>query len=156
MERFTKQRHRSTGHGGLSVTRTRNIPLHRALWLCLVAGTLGSTTAAGQEAEQSQKDTVQSETSCKCHPKLVGKCFTVHGRLSLYKSAPTGRIWIIGTKRTLGLTEGVPEWLEDDLESRNTTITGDYLVCPLTRAKPGVMQSVCIESSSNLVVKNIR
>jgi hypothetical protein len=82
----------------------------------------------------------------------VGKCFDVHGRLGTYQRAPTARIWIIGTKRMLGLREGVPEWLEEDVEGGDTYLIADFVVCPLTRSKPGVMQLVCVESASNQVV----
>jgi hypothetical protein len=32
-------------------------------------------------------------------------------------------------------------------------VFGDYLVCPLTRSRPGRMQTVCIESGKNLIVR---
>jgi hypothetical protein len=42
---------------------------------------------------------------CSKHPQLVGTCFTVRGRLSVYNGAPALRIWRIGTKRILGVSE---------------------------------------------------
>ncbi len=50
--------------------------------------------------------------ACKSDPDIVGVCFTVHGRLSAWNGAPTMRIWRIGTKRILGVHDGiVPESL---------------------------------------------
>jgi len=134
-----------------SVALERFIMLRRVLWLCLVAGVASSATARAQEPAEKEKAEEQ-QPPCKCHPKLVGKCFDVHGRLGLYPNAPTVRIWIIGTKRMLGLREGVPEWLEEDVEEKDNYLIADFVVCPLTRSKPGVMQLVCIESASNQVV----
>jgi len=72
--------------------------------------------------------------------------------VSVYRRAPTVRISIVGTKRVLGLRGGVPEWLEEDLEVPGNVVTGDFLVCPLTRPKAGTIQVVCIESASNMVL----
>ncbi len=95
---------------------------------------------------------VLQEQSCKCDLQRVGRCFTVHGRLSLYRNAPTARIAIIGTRRVLGLKEGVPQWLEEDLEVPGNVVVADFLVCPFTQRTAGAMQLVCIESASNMVV----
>jgi hypothetical protein len=99
--------------------------------------------------------------SCREHPQLVGKCFTVRGRLSVYNGAPALRLWKVGTHRILGVSEqrfalagyrNVPE----DIESRinqDVEIFGTYQVCPFTRSRPGEMQLVCIESGKHLVVR---
>ena len=98
---------------------------------------------------------------CSKHPQLVGSCFDVHGRLSVYNGAPALRIWKIGTKRMLGVSEqrfmipgygNVPEDIRAQID-QDKVLSGDYLVCPFTRPKSNEMQMVCIEKVSNLVVK---
>ena len=99
-----------------------------------------------------------SDKSCRQHPQLVGKCFKVHGRLSVYNGAPAMRIWKVGTKRMLGISEqrfavpgyrNLPETIQSQL-NQDVDIFGDFLVCPFTRPKAGEMQLVCIEDGKNL------
>ncbi len=95
---------------------------------------------------------------CREQPALVGRCFAVRGRLSLYNGAPTIRLWRAGTRRVLGVSasyaqEGyasVPAEVEGRL-SWETELWGEYLVCPFTRRRPGEMQMVCIEGAKNVV-----
>jgi hypothetical protein len=97
----------------------------------------------------------ESAVSGTCHsdPDLVGACFTVHGRLSAFNGNPTFRIWRIGTKRYLGVSQEVlPEPLTGKVNFDGYAV-GDFLVCPFTVEKPGWMQMVCIESASNLRFK---
>jgi hypothetical protein len=104
---------------------------------------------------------VPVEKSCREHPQLVGKCFSVHGRLATYNGNPAVRLWRIGTRRVLGVSDqrfslpgyrNIPEDLAKQLEGENE-ILGDFLVCPFTRPRPGEMQLMCIESAKNVVVK---
>ena len=101
------------------------------------------------------------EKSCREHPQLIGKCFSVHGRLATYNGNPAVRLWRIGTKRVLGVSDqrfslpgyrNIPEALAKQLEGENE-ILGDFLVCPFTRPRPREMQLMCIESAKNVVVK---
>jgi hypothetical protein len=101
------------------------------------------------------------EKSCRAHPQLIGRCFTVRGRLSSYNGAPALRIWRVGTRRMLGISEqrfsiagyrNVPADIERQID-QDAAIFGDFLVCPFTRSRPGEMQLVCIESGRNLVVR---
>jgi hypothetical protein len=101
------------------------------------------------------------EKSCRQHPQLIGKCFTVHGRLSVYNGAPALRIWKVGTKRMLGVSEqrfavpgyrNVPETIQNQL-NQDVDIFGDFLVCPFTKPKAGEMQLVCIEEGRKLNVQ---
>ena len=103
----------------------------------------------------------QAEKSCRQHPQLIGKCFNVRGRLSIYNGNPAVRLWRIGTKRVLGISDqrfsspgyrNIPEDLAKQLDGENE-IFGDFLICPFTPAKPREMQLVCIESAKNVVVK---
>lgn len=95
---------------------------------------------------------------CRGQPALVGRCFAVRGRLSLYNGAPTIRLWRAGTKRVLGVSasyarEGyssIPAELEGRL-SWETELWGEFTVCPFTRRRAGEMQMVCVESARNVV-----
>src|SRR5882672_5703665 len=73
-----------------------------------------------------------TEKSCREHPQLAGKCFAVRGRLSVYNGAPAVRLWRIGTRRLLGVSEqrfnlpgyrNLPEHLTQQL-GRDTEIVG--------------------------------
>lgn len=101
-----------------------------------------------------------TETSlkpCRQQPRLVGKCFTVRGRLSLYNGAPTIRLWRAGTRRMLGVSgsyaeagySSIPAEIERQLDWE-TEVWGDFLVCPFTPQRPREMQMICLESGKNL------
>jgi hypothetical protein len=71
------------------------------------------------------------------------------------------RIWKVGTKRMLGISEqrfavegyrNVPETIQNQL-NQDVEIFGDFLVCPFTRQKAGEMQMVCVEEGKNLKVQ---
>jgi len=115
-----------------------------------------SSVLFAQSAVPSEKD-----KSCRLHPNLTGKCFTVRGRLSIYNGAPAMRIWKIGTRRVLGVSEQrfavagyrtVPENIQKQI-NQDVDLFGDFLVCPFTSARTGEMQLVCIEDGKNLKVK---
>jgi hypothetical protein len=98
---------------------------------------------------------------CHEHPKLVGSCFDVNGRLSVYNGAPALRIWRVGTKRMLGISEQrfalegfrkVPEEVEQAIKP-DVELFGIYTVCPFTRPKQGEMQLVCVDKVRNLSIK---
>ena len=128
--------------------------LQGRVWLlCFLA--LAGGVAPEALAQQPAQPAPQ-EQSCQCGPKRVGACFTVRGTVSVYRRAPIVRISVAGTKRVLGLEGGIPEFLEEDLEVPQNTVTGEFVVCPLTRPKAGTIQLVCIESSHNLVVREKR
>jgi hypothetical protein len=99
--------------------------------------------------------------SCREHPQLVGNCFNVHGRLSVYNGAPALRIWKIGTKRILGVSEqrfavdgvlNVPEEIRSQI-NQDKLLFGDFIVCPFTQSRPNEMQLVCIDKVRNLRVR---
>jgi hypothetical protein len=92
--------------------------------------------------------------ACKADPRIVGACFKVHGRLSTWNGNPTGRIWIIGTKRILGVRDDIryPVALGNRLGHFDDVATGNFEVCPLTREQKGRMRIVCIASVSNIKV----
>lgn len=92
--------------------------------------------------------------------------FKVHGRLSASNGNPLYRIWIVGTKRILGVPGGdlepaeMPKELEQIFhslveEGRDPTSIGiyaDFKVTPLTEYNQGYMQYVRINSVENLVI----
>ena len=102
------------------------------------------------------------EKSCREHPQLVSTCFKVRGRLAVYNGAPALRIWKIGTKRMLGVSEqrfaidgvrNVPEDVQTKID-QNKLLYGDFLVCPFTARRANEMQLVCIESVTNLRIQD--
>jgi len=82
---------------------------------------------------------------------------TVHGRLTYCNGNPSSRIWIVGTKRLLGVGESsdevayMPKEMRD-LMSWEREVFADFIVEPLTPYKPGVMQMVRVVSASKIVV----
>ncbi len=101
------------------------------------------------------------QAQCKRNPKVIGACFSVHGRVS--QGADTVRLWLwpVGTKRFLGVTAGPTLDDADEpitpsnlrFKDRGEEIYGDFEVCPFTPERQGAMQFVCIESASKLLVK---
>lgn len=97
---------------------------------------------------------------CKTRKDLVGPCWTVHGRLRVGNGNPATRIWPIGTKRLLGVED---ESFGNDEESAapaeirkygfTAQIFADFIVCPLSKEKPGEMQIVCISGAKNIHVE---
>jgi hypothetical protein len=77
---------------------------------------------------------------------------------------PSLRIWIVGTKRILGVTDGrghpagddmLPVKLDKMLSADGPcgkAAYGDFTVCPLTPDRPGVMRRVCVLDAEKLVV----
>lgn len=87
----------------------------------------------------------------------------IHGALRTYNGNPSHRIWKIGTKRTLGISEerfqlegycNIPHWLEERAQDNlDSEIVGDFVVYPFTADKPGVMRFVCVDTAYNLKVR---
>jgi hypothetical protein len=102
---------------------------------------------------------------CKGNAKLVGDCFTIHGRMQAGNGTPSIRIWRVGTQRMLGVPEGDEDG-DPDVASlpdviyktniRDQAMFADFVVCPLTKEKPGAMQMVCVESATHLVLSGAR
>lgn len=89
----------------------------------------------------------------------------MHGRLFAANGRPSFRIWIVGTRRILGVSHRVADeshrpllpanvWAAfGDGQAFGTFVYGDFEVCPFTRDRPGWMRLVCIASARNLVVR---
>jgi hypothetical protein len=95
---------------------------------------------------------------CSAHAEQTNQTFTVHGRLSFYNGTPSFRIWIVGTKRVLGVDQSsnevpsMPQALRDLLKGDDTEVFADFVVEPLTPYEQGVMQTVRVVSASKIVV----
>ena len=101
--------------------------------------------------------------TCKEHPMLSGQCYKVRGRMNFTNGTPGVRIWPVGTKRILGISESkfyleeyenVPQELLQQLTWDNAMFA-DFTVCPFTHDKPGVMRLVCVESAENVDVRRV-
>lgn len=107
--------------------------------------------ALGGFAFQSEGDRI--------HP--TGPAYVVHGRLSTSCGTPGCRIWVIGSKRILGVAESgqensfMPVKLQALLSTENL-IFGDFTVVPLADDEPGVMRPVCVTAAKNLVITDGR
>lgn len=85
---------------------------------------------------------------------------TVHGRLTCYNGTPSFRIWIVGTKRLLGIRQSgneVPEMPKQLCtllfsQTGDRDLFADFLVESLTPYKSGEMQTVRVLSASKIVV----
>ena len=100
---------------------------------------------------------------CRGDPDLVGACFTVHGRLSVWNGTPGLRIWVVGTNRILGVHNddtdtkpaGYPACLLPNIGS-GKELFADFEVCPYTADQPGSMRFICIQSASGMVLSDSR
>ena len=108
---------------------------------------------------------VAEDDESACSRARVGPCFSVHGRLTTCTGIPNARIWVVGTKRILGVTDSkgrpngdqlLPDRLQDEMFSAtpcSKAAYGDFTVCPVTQSQPGHMQSVCIERVAKVSVR---
>jgi hypothetical protein len=91
--------------------------------------------------------------------RFVGEAIEIHGRLGVYNGTPSCRIWLVGTRKVLGIRETETECpipsallqiLQEDINDR--WIYGDFTIVPLTAPKEGVMQIVTLKAAKNMVV----
>ncbi len=104
-------------------------------------------------------------TDCAASKLVVGACVTVHGRMTSCNGVPNVRIWVVGTKRILGVADAAgnvagEQVLTGTLDKEMSTLPpcskaawGDFTVCPLTPVRPGVMQTVCLADAKKVTVK---
>jgi hypothetical protein len=126
------------------------------LFIGILIGLLVCAAVMGSGEEKIKKK------SCKEHPILSGPCYKVKGKMFFANGTPSVRIWPIGTKRILGVSEqtfyndayaNIPDDLVNKL-SWQTVIYADFTVCPFTDDKPGVMRLTCVDSAKNLSIRN--
>ena len=114
---------------------------------------------ADQQVEAGSERARQIGLSTSESEKVpVAPSFKIHGRLSVYNGNPGCRIWIVGTKRILGVAESdppevsfMPEGLRQILATDNL-IFADFTVVPLTKDEPGVMRMVKVTAAQNVVI----
>jgi hypothetical protein len=153
---------------------SRIFPIIRYTRVCLLlmAGVVcleliaqaSASSSPRQSAANSASTTPNIQKPCKLHPAVIAPCFMIHGRLSYWNGTPSARIWKIGTKRILGVSDGLalpeyeqmPENVEILLGGLGTNVYGDFEFCPFTNSEPGVMQLGCIQSGKNLRVTHGR
>ena len=98
---------------------------------------------------------------CHEHPDLVGPCYSVRGRMNYWNGTPSVRIWVVGTKRILGVIDGgcegegcsLPEQVASKL-SWEKDLFGDFVVCPFSHDQKGVMRFVCVDSARRLEIRS--
>lgn len=116
--------------------------------------TQGTPTKLSEPELESHLAVTSDETeTCATDPDIVAACFTVRGRLSLWNGNPTARIWWIGTHHILGVTNEILPPNVMQYVDWDHYVYGDFRVCPFTKEKAGVMQSVCIDSATKLLAK---
>jgi hypothetical protein len=100
--------------------------------------------------------------SCKAQPQLSGACFEIRGRMAIYNGNPRLRIWPVGTKKLLALSErrgtmnedyNVPKELLEQL-SFGKAMYADFTICPFTDDEPGVMRLACVESAEDISIRD--
>ena len=108
------------------------------------------------------------EYACKT-PEIATSCYWTHGRLGANNGTPAFRLWKVGTSRLLGIYSGpeafkrryelldnehpdFPENIKRRFIPLKNRVFADFEVCPLEPERTGVMQAVCIESATNVVV----
>ena len=136
-----------------NITRDNDMKVMRIILPVFFLILIFAATCSSEEAINKK--------SCKEHPMLSGPCFKVRGRMSFYNGNPTVRIWLPGTKRMLGISQGrfylqdyvnVPEELVRRL-SWETAMFANFTVCPFTDDRPGEMRMICVESAENISIK---
>jgi len=86
-----------------------------------------------------------------CKETAAGACFTAHGRYAIYVQRDS--IWIIGTHRLLDTTDDKLDNILMKKGEFDYAAYGDFTVCPLTKYKPGHLQSACIQSYRNILIR---
>jgi hypothetical protein len=120
--------------------------------VAMIASSLTPVLAAGRPCNELRP--------CHEHPRLEGPCFTVRGRMNFWNGTPSVRIWVVGTNRIIGVSVSfddpaycsLPDEILEKL-SWESDLFADFVVCPFTVEKPGVMRLICVESAKNMVVR---
>jgi hypothetical protein len=95
-------------------------------------------------------------------PARAGQCGWVHGRFSVANGSSIQRIWVIGTRRIIALSDydkSVPpeirayERIASEKENWGQDLYGDFHVCALEPSRPGWMQHVRMLRTRNLIFK---
>lgn len=99
---------------------------------------------------------IDAAAGCKNNPAIVAACFPIRGRISAYNGTPSLRIWPIGTRRLLGVVPAENEIIPSKIRGKVTFGQGVFanlVVCPFEPVRPGAMQAVCVESATNIRIR---
>lgn len=106
--------------------------------------------------------TLATAGSLAVPPQRAGECKWVHGRFLIYNGSGVRRIWLIGTRRIIALTdddENIPPEISRyqsghvDHLGRGDGLFGDFYVCARERSRPGWMQHVRLVRTRNLIFR---
>ena len=132
----------------------------KAIALCaaLLLPLLLSTARVDERMDHSLNESPDAElcsqtVECRANPRVVGKCFTVRGRMNFWNGTPSTRIWMIGTHRMLGLPcedSGLPKNVRKHFNDFDDEVTALMKVCPFDKYHKGEMQMVCVQSMSRI------
>ena len=111
---------------------------------------------AGAQAQTVQTEGVR-RGNCQNDSRVADRCFFVRGSITNGNGNPATRIRVRNTKRIFGVKEDeqpiLPANVASVLTSENE-VSGNFYVCPFDKYRRGRMQTGCVESASNLKVKN--
>ena len=108
------------------------------------------TTATASETP------IDPSKGCRKNPAVVGQCFSVKGRVSVYNGSPSIRIAPKGTKRLLGVVPSENEIMPSALKEAvglDRDAFAEMEVCPMTKSERGHMRLVCVESARRIESK---
>jgi hypothetical protein len=104
-----------------------------------------TATASGTPVDRSE--------GCKTNPAVVGKCFLVEERVSVYNGTPSIRIVPKGTKCLLGVVPAEDEIMPSDPKDAvglDRDAFAEMEVCPMSQSKPGHVRFVCVGSARHI------
>jgi hypothetical protein len=103
---------------------------------------------------------IRPEAVCTYPALFVGPCYTVHGEMYAANGSPSVRIWIVGTKRILGVHEDMdpgdcplPAHLDSLVAVQDQLVYADFVVRPVTPEHLGWMRMVCVASARRIVTR---
>jgi hypothetical protein len=121
----------------------------------MVAALLCVMNCSIDDAANGASHNQDPSANCKNRKDLAGECYKVRGRMRAYGAYPPCRIWPVGTARLLGISD--PNSLPSNVAcGEGFEVYADYMVCPLTGARPSGMQMVCVASAGNLRASEVK
>jgi len=122
------------------------------LWVALALSVLFCSMIGAADGVPGSQ---QALGHCGARKDKVGECYKVRGRLRGYAGYPRCRIWPVGSTRLLGVAD--PSALPSNVAcGEGFEVYADFLVCPLTEARPSGLQMVCVASAGNIRASEIK
>ena len=128
----------------------------KVLCVVVLTGFTGSSSAWNPHRHRE----LAPLTQWPCSTQPIEPCFKHHGRLSSQNGIAL-KIWLIGTKRVVGLdndSEQLPAPLPKYLEMTSpdhSYIYGDFEICPTEHDTPGHLRRACVRGAEKLVVQDV-